>query len=110
MKITELEDARLVELLLKIGYRTDFDFEDNVIKQECVELDGKNYFISTVDLGMNLNNFFGGKPLYYETMIFDEAERGIFQTRYDKKENAVRGHEKVKLQFLNNKIEFLITE
>src|SRR5271170_7396410 len=54
-----------------------------------------NAHVSTVWLGTN-HNFFGGKPLLFETMIFsrgDEAWADQFQFRYSSWEQAKRGHE-----------------
>ena len=51
--------------------------------------------VSTVFL--ELNHGFGGVPLWYETMCFAEGSvRCDFQDRYTTKEEAEKGHEKIK--------------
>jgi hypothetical protein len=106
MKISDMEDSEFKDLLLRVGYRSDFDLEDDrdrIVKQEYIEHNGHNYFLSTVDMGMNLNFF--GKPLYYETALFDSDDTGItYMKRYGTRTAAAKGHEKVKLLLLNNKL------
>ena len=48
--------------------------------------------ISTVFLGLN-HNFGEGKPLLFETMIFD-GKHDEYQERYSTKEEALAGHAK----------------
>ena len=80
--------------LTKFGFRKDFDWETRFDLKTKV---GK-YEVSTVDLGID-HNFGFGKPLYYETMIFqkngDEIDfSGIYQERYSTEEEAREGHKR----------------
>lgn len=71
-------------------------FEENrkerIVKQDTVG----NLFVSTVFLGLDYG-FFGGKPILYETMIFDESKggEGIYSERYCTKEESLKNHEKL---------------
>jgi hypothetical protein len=67
------------------------------------EINGKR--ISTVWLGLN-HNYFGGKPLIFETMVF--GERGgheEYMDRYSTWDEAVEGHKKAVAWVLNGCIE-----
>ena len=71
--------------------------EYKIIKQECTP--GKEYWVSTVWLGLD-HSFTGGKPLIFETMVFDgerHNNRGsdYAQKRYSTEEEALRGHAKL---------------
>lgn len=56
-------------------------------------IDGKH--VSTVWLGLN-HNYFGGPPLVFETMVFDEPKGGhdIYCDRYTTWDEALEGHKK----------------
>jgi len=74
----------------ELGFREDFDPNNRVIKQETFIHKGKEYYISTVDLGIN-HGFL--VPLYYETMIFDGAYgNDVYQNRYATRKEAGKGH------------------
>lgn len=80
------------ELMIKCGFREDFDWETRFDLKKKV---GK-YRISTVDLGLG-HSFGIGEPLYYETMIFSDDEENPFeyyQERYTTEEEARKGHKK----------------
>ena len=55
--------------LSRFGFRAGFDPDNKWVKQDKIKLDGKEFLVSTIDLGLD-HSFGGGKPLYYETMIF----------------------------------------
>lgn len=65
-----------------------------VLKQD----DLKNYFISTVWLGLE-HGFKDNKPIIFETVVFkNEKQTGIdylnlYQERYTTEEEAIKGHE-----------------
>lgn len=44
-----------------LGYRKDFDWNNRFKKQEIVEVNGNEYFVSTVDLGLD-HSFGEGEP------------------------------------------------
>lgn len=48
--------------------------------------------VSTVFLGLN-HNYFGGKPLLYETMILG-GKHDKYQEQYSTKQEAMAGHQK----------------
>lgn len=53
-----------------------------------------DYIVSTVFLG--LDHGFGDTPLWFETMIYKDENKGHFldyQERYETYEEAVKGHE-----------------
>ncbi len=52
------------------------------------------YLISTVFLGLD-HNFVGGKPIWFETMVFGEGEWEDWQKRYETWEEAEKGHASV---------------
>ena len=53
------------------------------------------FFVSTVWLGVNYNYNPNGKPLIFETMIFDESKNSedVGWRRYSTKEEALAGHQ-----------------
>lgn len=55
-------------------------------------LEGK--LISTVWLGLD-HNYFGGKPLLFETMVFDQDDLGHdhYMARYSSWDEALAGHQ-----------------
>lgn len=83
------------------GFRADYDHSKRVVKQETVSLNGKNYWISTVDLGID-HGFEGCKGVYWETIIFDEDRNSLHMDRYTSREESLKGHERMKEAFLNN--------
>ena len=54
-----------------------------------------NVWVSTVFLGLD-HNYFGGRPLLYETMIFG-GPHDLYQSRYSTKEEAIAGHDEAVL-------------
>lgn len=91
------------------GFRKDYDFNKRVVKQEDIIFDGKKYFVSTVDLGLNHNFCFSGPPLYYETMIFPENEmyEVYYCNRYSEREEALKSHEALVYNILHGKYEII---
>ena len=64
-------------------------------RDECVAktpISDGEVLVSTVFLGIN-NNFFGGPPLIFETMIFG-GPLDQFQERYTTEAQALEGHER----------------
>ena len=93
------------EDLTRFGYRKDFDWETRF----DLKTDVGEYIVSTVDLGLDYS--FGiGRPLYYETMIFEKEvnEEGFrnsldYQIRYSTEEEAREGH-KIAIEYVKNMI------
>ncbi len=56
-------------------------------------INGKH--VSTIWLGLD-HNHFGGRPLLFETMVFDNPRCGhdIYMNRYTTWDEAVEGHKK----------------
>lgn len=76
-------------------YREDYDPENRIVKQEYGTYKGKEYFVSTVDLGMD-HQYGEGEPLYYETMIFlKDSWIDLYCDRYTTREEALAGHNHV---------------
>lgn len=76
----------------EFGFREDYDPKNKIVKQDKITIDNDEYFISTVDLGMN-HSFIEGLELFYETMIFKNGDySGIYQNRYETREQALYNH------------------
>ena len=91
----------------KLGFRRDFDYNNRIVKQEDLLINGKEYFISTVDLG--IDHGFGGSPLYFETMIFPKGEYSeMYGDRYETRKQALISHERLVEEIKNG--EYIITE
>ncbi len=90
---------------------------NRIVKQDHLP---NGLFVSTVFLGVDYNFGFGGKPVLFETMVFDETKKknhsivlstgktetvidnlgeDIYQTRYCTYEEAEDGHEKAIKKF-----------
>lgn len=101
------------EILIKCGFRADYDPENHTVKQTFIKYKGKIFYISTVDIGIDLR-FDEGPPLYYETMVFlskgydiDGVDfAGLYCDRYSTKEMALLNHERIINAFKHNKITF----
>lgn len=81
---------------------TEENKEKTRIKQELVN----GLFVSTIFLGLDYSFIGIGKPVLYETMVFDEREKDenehksklgkdIFQERYPTKELAIAEHDRI---------------
>jgi hypothetical protein len=86
------------ELLKRLGFREDYDEKNRIIKQEYINFNGMEYYISTVDLGINYG--LGDFPLYYETMIFPTDKlsnnwRDMYCNRYRDRETALQRHKQL---------------
>lgn len=78
-------------------------YEDPVFKRVAFdEVGGMD--ISTVFLGID-HNHFGGRPILFETMVFNGKGDDIFQDRYHTWDEAVKGHENTKEWVKNGCIE-----
>lgn len=87
----------------KYEFRENYNPDNRAVKQEDVTIEGKEYFVSTVDLGLDYS-FGDGPPLYYETMIFPKGEwRDLYCNRYTDRETALKEHEKLVDDIKNNK-------
>jgi len=67
-------------------------FEDpayKIIKRD----ETPNGVVSTIWLGLDHSFEESGKPLIFETMIFESDEYPDFQKRYSTLEEAIKGHE-----------------
>jgi len=65
------------------------DFAHRQLAKDQVE----DRLISTVFLGIATN--WGGKPLLFETMVFDQDGKPVEQQRYATRDEALRGHRDV---------------
>lgn len=92
----------------KFGFRKGYDYNNRVVKQEYINFEGKIYFVSTVDLGINHNLFAEEPPLYYETMIFeDDSRQDMYCNRYTSKEEALKSHEALVYNILHGNYEIV---
>lgn len=66
---------------------------------DWIEIDGHN--ISTVFLGLDYN-YFGDRPLIFETMIFGKDGDAIYMTRASTWDEAKEQHEKAKEWLFKN--------
>lgn len=77
----------------RLGYRFDYDEEKRVVNQEYIRHNGKRFFISTVDIGIDMS-ITGNPPLYYETMVFPARQwDAVFCKRYSTRDEAAEGHD-----------------
>lgn len=90
VKMGEKQIDYLEEFKKKAGFREDFDFEHRF---HLIDIIG-GYRISTVDIGVDMS-FGSGKPIYYETMIFnDKNDTTIgYMERYSTEKQARLGHQ-----------------
>lgn len=85
------------------GMRIDFDPNNRRVASTDVIFNGKEYWVSTVDLGIDYS--FGDEyPVYWETMIFDKPEAGatprsLYCDRYASKEEAESMHNRIVKSF-----------
>jgi hypothetical protein len=85
----------------KYGFRADFDENNRIVKQEVIEFEGREYFVSTVDLGLD-HRFGEGSPLWYETMIFPNGTYSDeYCDRYETRGEALSSHEQL-IQDIND--------
>lgn len=88
----------------EFGYRKDYDYDNRIVKQEYVTYENNDYYVSTVDLGMN-HQWGEGEPLYYETMIFSkDSYCELYCDRYTTREEALKGHNTIIEAFKNKTI------
>ncbi len=88
----------------EFGFRKDYDEKNRIVKQEYVTYENNEYFVSTVDLGLN-HQFGEGEPLYYETMIFlKDNYCDLYCDRYATREEALKGHNVIIEAFKNKTI------
>lgn len=93
------KDKARRELYRRLGYREDYDEKNRVVAQDNIEYKGKTYRVSTVDLGLD-HGFGGSKPLYWETMIFeDNSWHDLYMERYSSRTDAKNRHEEILKHF-----------
>lgn len=75
-------------------------------KKHVADEEVKGKRVSTVWLGLD-HNYLGGKPLLFETMVFDQPKGGtdIYMDRYTTWTEAVEGHKKAVQWVLDGCIE-----
>ena len=95
-EIDEIREKGLMKGIL----REDFNPKDSIIGRDYIDFCGVKFLVSTVDLGID-HSFGGGKPIYWETMIFQKTPNkgeldfnwlGEYQERYTSREDAERKH------------------
>lgn len=81
-------------------WEEQFETMDRDVQKDKIE----GHRVSTVWLGLD-HNYYGGKPMLFETMIFADEERGrvIYCYRYSTWQEAEEGH-KVAIEWLKDKI------
>ena len=72
-------------------FREGYDPKNRIVKQSYIEYEGIEYFISTVDLGIDHGGLYR-TGVYWETMIFHPISGLVAQDRYTSRELAVTGH------------------
>ena len=100
--------------LEKYGFRKDYDINNRIVKQESVTYKNKEYFVSTVDLGINYQmSVLDPTPIYFETMIFELDEKkqidghDLYCDRYETREEALKEHNRLIELFNVGKIELV---
>lgn len=90
---------------MELGWRKGFDWNNRFKKQEVVEVNGKEYYISTVDLGLD-HSYGKGEPLYYETMVFEKGSPvDLYMERYTTEKQALDGHKRTIDKLKNGTLE-----
>ena len=75
-----------------LDWAKDFEKLDRAVKQETLS---NGYRVSTVFLVLN-HNFGGGKPLIFETMVFEGNNFvGLDADRYSTEKEAIEGHKRM---------------
>lgn len=90
-----LKDKEVVPVKDVIEWATQHEKVNKVIKQTDI----RNYFISTIFLGINYN-LFGDKPVVFETMIFKD-EKSFCVKRWSTYQEAEDGHEEACEKVIN---------
>lgn len=74
-------------------YRKDYDPNKRIVKQDKIKICNDEYFISTIDLGVNFSCI-KGRVEYFETMIFrnNYYDRAIYLKRYATRKEALKNH------------------
>lgn len=75
--------------------------KNRIVKQESLEILGKEIYASTVFLGLD-HSFGGSKPLLFETLIRDEKGNELLMERYSTWEEAEEGHKQSIKQVAEN--------
>lgn len=79
--------------LEQFGFRADYDEKNRIVKQEYIKQNEKEYFVSTIDLGIDHSSFGACRPLYFETMIFKkDSWNDLYCNRYETREEALKAH------------------
>lgn len=90
--------------MIGFGLRPDYDDDKRIVKQETIKYKNKEYLISTIDLGID-HGFGDNTGVYWETMVFPKDEWGdLHCERYKSREDAAKGHDRIKEELLAGKI------
>lgn len=65
----------------------------DILERRVAEHQIGAYRISTVFLGLNHGHY--GKPLFFETMVFDEDHKDVYMERYTTWDEATAGHNRI---------------
>ena len=68
--------------------------KERKVQQDTIKIASGNVIVSTVFLGVDYSFLMGGKPVLFETMIFDSDIKVLqeYQERYETREQALEGH------------------
>ena len=68
--------------------------KDRIIQQDTIKTATGDVLVSTVFLGIDYSFLRGGKPVLFETMIFESNIKALheYQERYRTREQAIKGH------------------
>lgn len=73
-------------------------FYNNIANRRVASTDIEGMRISTVFLGLD-HNWSGGRPILFETMVFDQNNNDVYMERYHTWEEAEAGHQAICLSF-----------
>lgn len=103
-----LEGKRVIPVDIEKWYSFFSIIENKIIKQETTK---NGFWVSTVFLRVDHNYSGSGKPLLFETMVFNNKEsfEDLDIDRYSIYEEAEKGHEKMVAKWTNNRTHYEIT-
>ena len=78
---------------IKSYYRKDYDSNKRIVKQDKIKICNDEYFISTIDLGINFSCI-KCRVEYFETMIFknNNYDHAVYLRRYATRKEALKNH------------------
>ena len=90
------------ELISQDQWINLMEHTDRHVAEDCFTVNGVEYYVSTVLLGLDHSSFGSGPPIIFETMVFrDDLDMGqdVAMDRYATLEQAREGHAFMVMRF-----------